>query len=96
MATRVKKVMLGVKVAPEVKAQLQTDADAAGIDLSDHVRAILDVGLGKDRTRQIIRGALAEAMVAILACQGRSVSTEQAIEMTKELFVKGAFAEDFR
>ena len=93
---RVKKVMLGVKVDPSVKERLQQVADALEIDLSDHVRAILGASLGQDRITKIVREALAEALVAILACQGRTVTTDQAIEMTKELFLKGVFAEDLR
>jgi antitoxin component of RelBE/YafQ-DinJ toxin-antitoxin module len=91
-----KKIMLGVKVDAELKDKVKEVATAQGKDVSDYVRDVLTAAVGESpaEKKDPIRAALAEAMVVILACQGRSVSTEQAITLVKDLFITGAFQKE--
>ncbi len=91
-------IMLGVKVTPDMKEKLKAQGSAAGYgdDLSAYIRTIYAAALEENPTSKMLKAILAEAMVVILACQGRSVSTEQSIKLVKTLFLAGSFKEDLQ
>jgi hypothetical protein len=95
---KVKKEMLGVKVDPEMKEKLKAQGKALGYgdDLSDYIRAIYTAALGEDPVMTKLKAVIGQALIVILACQGRSVSTEQAVKLTRDLFISGAFSEDLK
>lgn len=84
-----KKEMLGVKVASSLKEKLQTSAAAEGLDLSEYVRKVLVEHFEQESMKLMI----AEALVVLLACQGKQVNTEGAVKLTRELYLQGAFKE---
>lgn len=85
--------LYGAKVTFEQEAELDRFWESKGFkDRSTFIRAALTAY----RDAQTLRDTIAEAMVVLVACQGRSVSTEQAIKLVKDLFVTGAFKEDLK
>ena len=88
-----KETLYGTKLTPEQAAEFDRLWETKGFkDRSAFIRAALTAY----RDGEAMRATVAEAMVVILACQGRSVSTEQAIKLVKDLFLSGAFKEDLQ
>ena len=89
---------LGVKVPPEVKQKLTEQAAAAGMEFSDYVRVVLS-SVAADGTHPVVRGVrheLAQALVLVRTAGGRQTPTERAVEIVKDYFLAGEFAEAVR
>jgi predicted transcriptional regulator len=83
--------MVGVKMDPESKAKLEEMAEAMGKSTSEFARGILTdfVNGGSPLKKEI-----AQALVIILAAQGKNPSTDQAIQLVNDLYMKNAFADE--